>query len=508
MVSIVPESEIFSIFRNLNYKAWFALAEFVDNSLQSYLDWKRDPSSNGCPPVLIVDINISDDGQSQKIIIEDNARGIALKDFDRAFKVASRPPNNDLGLHEFGMGMKTSGFWFSNYWRVRTSVYGESVERVMQFDLTSILSQRISEIEPFEVPGSKLKSYTIIELEELNQFPRGQTLAKVKRYLASIYRRFLTSGELILTLNGEALSFESPRILEAPYVRDESSNPPIIFWKKSVSIDLGNDRKVVGWVGLKDTVSASNTGFALFRRGRLVQGGPDDPYSPESICSTRNKHQFLRLFGELDVQGFGVTHTKDAIDWRTFEDEFIEKLKEELKSGDHDFIFQATHYRIDKPKQDVVHLLTNQVEVPIARSQELFSEVLTILQSSSQLPVPDELVNSAISSDERKFETQLEDGSIWSALVRIVDRQDSDFLRISAQGDGSISDKHGSVELEISTSHPFFISYADPDLENMEPLMQFLGVLAISIGYSKLLGAKHQTFLDTLNRIAFRWSSG
>ncbi len=29
---------ILSVLRHLNYKPWFALAEFVDNSLQSYLD--------------------------------------------------------------------------------------------------------------------------------------------------------------------------------------------------------------------------------------------------------------------------------------------------------------------------------------------------------------------------------------------------------------------------------------------------------------------------------------
>jgi hypothetical protein len=35
-VGIRPNSSILSILSHLNYKAWFAVAEFVDNSLQSY----------------------------------------------------------------------------------------------------------------------------------------------------------------------------------------------------------------------------------------------------------------------------------------------------------------------------------------------------------------------------------------------------------------------------------------------------------------------------------------
>jgi hypothetical protein len=506
MVSIVPESEIFSIFRNLNYKSWFALAEFVDNSLQSYLDWKREPNTPGCPSALIVDIKLIDDANGQKIIIQDNARGIALKDFDRAFKVASRPVKSELGLHEFGMGMKTAGFWFSNRWRVRTSVYGEALERVMEFDLNQILTNRISDIEPYEIPGSKNSSYTIIELESINQFPRGQTLAKVKRYLASIYRRFLISGELELRLNGEELNFDPPKVLLAPYVRDSSENPDQILWKKDVSIELGGDRRVVGWVGLKDTVSSANTGFALFRRGRLVQGGPDDPYSPEAICATKNKHQFLRLFGELDVQGFGVTHTKDAIDWREYEEEFIEKLKIQLKTGDQDFIYQATHFRLDKPKPEAVATLVDQVDIPISRAPEFFNDILGLLSTQRDEAVPEIQSNSKAALEERSFTHRLDDGSEWRATVRVIESRDSDLIKISASND-DLGTANGSVNLEISTGHPFFLAYADPDLDNMEPLMQFLGVLAISIGYSKLLGAKHQTLIETLNRIAFRWSS-
>lgn len=34
-IEIRPEVTILSVLRHLNYKAWFALAEFIDNALQS-----------------------------------------------------------------------------------------------------------------------------------------------------------------------------------------------------------------------------------------------------------------------------------------------------------------------------------------------------------------------------------------------------------------------------------------------------------------------------------------
>ncbi len=512
MVNITPESEIFSIFKSLDYKAWYALAEFVDNSVQSYEDWGKDRHSSARPKQLEVKIDIFEEGDKRKITISDNARGIELKDFERAFRVASRPPGHAKGLNEFGMGMKTAGFWFANRWQVRTSVYGETLARMMLFDLGDILNNKVTEIEPIEFPESRDASFTIIELEQLNQFPKGQTLGKVKRYLASIYRRHLSSGQLDIKVNGESLRFEAPGILKVANVREPDSEP--IIWKRQVSLEFGGDKKISGWVGLKDKATVTNSGFALFRRGRLVQGGPDDPYSPREICSTSNKIQYMRLFGELDVQGFGVTHTKDSIDWAGLEEEFIEKLKIELKGGDFDFIHQATHYKVAKPRNEISEGdltpsdLTSQISVPIERAPQLFEEISQINRRHADVELPEILERTAPSEAERVFEHTLENGSTWKAHVRIVNSQGTELIRVSSDLEPSGDVPNGAVEIEINTGHPFFITYADPDWQNLEPLLQFLGVLSIGVGYSRYEGGRYQALVDSINRIALRWHSG
>ena len=102
-VDIRPTVGYLSILPSISYKPWYAIAEFVDNSLQSYLDkkskLKKIHSSNW---KLRIGIYIT----AYKIQIIDNAGGIAEKDYSRAFRAAARPEKRD-GLSEFGMGMKT-----------------------------------------------------------------------------------------------------------------------------------------------------------------------------------------------------------------------------------------------------------------------------------------------------------------------------------------------------------------------------------------------------------------
>src|SRR5689334_21270931 len=89
-VSIRPGVSILSVLRHLNYKPWFALAEFVDNSVQSYLDNKAALEAiQGADFKLRVRIDV--DPASAQISIKDNAAGIARDQFPRAFRPAAIP---------------------------------------------------------------------------------------------------------------------------------------------------------------------------------------------------------------------------------------------------------------------------------------------------------------------------------------------------------------------------------------------------------------------------------
>ena len=129
-VDIRPGVSVLAVLRYLNYKPWFALAEFVDNAIQSYLSSRdRLDLADGGSQRLRVSIEI-DSAPPGRITIRDNAAGIAGSEFPRAFRPAVVPLDAS-GLSEFGMGMKSAACWFSSHWRVRTKAVGEPVERTV-----------------------------------------------------------------------------------------------------------------------------------------------------------------------------------------------------------------------------------------------------------------------------------------------------------------------------------------------------------------------------------------
>ena len=102
-VSIATKPLVYSAFRYINNKVYNALAEYVDNSIASFLHHKDFLTKLNPKGKLSVYITIDVDNDT--IIIEDNAFGIEAKDYDRAFELANIPLDSS-GLNEFGMGMK------------------------------------------------------------------------------------------------------------------------------------------------------------------------------------------------------------------------------------------------------------------------------------------------------------------------------------------------------------------------------------------------------------------
>src|SRR5882672_1170506 len=98
-VSIRPGVSVLSVLRHLNYKPWYALAEFVDNAVQSFLS-RRD-ELGGERAVLAVEITL-DPEPPGRLIIRDDAAGIEDAVYPRAFRPAEIPPDRS-GLSEFGM---------------------------------------------------------------------------------------------------------------------------------------------------------------------------------------------------------------------------------------------------------------------------------------------------------------------------------------------------------------------------------------------------------------------
>jgi hypothetical protein len=212
VILIRPKVAMYAAFARLNYKPWYALAEFVDNALQSALSnmdaLQAASRGNYCLSVEI-------DANEERIEIRDNAAGIQESAYARAFLPASPPPDTS-GLSEFGLGMKAAASWFARNWCVRTSALGEPIERSITFDIPRIVETNCEELEPSESPARREAHFTAISLSNLQVRPKGRTLGKIRDHLSSIYRIFIRDGVLELRFNGELLTFEPSRVSRGP----------------------------------------------------------------------------------------------------------------------------------------------------------------------------------------------------------------------------------------------------------------------------------------------------
>ena len=152
---------------------------------------------------------------------------------------------------------------------------------------------------------------------------------------------------LRLTTGGrtEELVYEPPELLEAPYHRTPSA--PAVLWRQEFVVDF-DDRKVSGWAGVMKSGSHVRAGFSVFRRRRLVDGSIGETYKPSLIFGSPNSFASQRVVGELYVEGFDVTHTKDGIQWHGYEDEVLESIRRQIDSPRRPLLDQADGYRARK----------------------------------------------------------------------------------------------------------------------------------------------------------------
>ena len=480
-VNIRPGVNILSVLPHLNYKAWFALGEFVDNSIQSSISRRRNLTAvSGSDYVLQVHINF--EAHDNMIIVTDNAAGISTSDFGRAFRPAEIPPDT-TGLSEFGMGMKSAACWFCPQWRVRTSALGENIERTVIFDIEQIVNDSIEELYIIPRPVSKDKHYTEIRLENIHRFPKGRTIGKIKDHIASIYRVFLRKGLMELFLDGERLNYEDPKILVAPSFKNPDG--PKITWKRDINIDLGRGKCATGFVAIRETGSTKLAGLALFRRSRLVLGSVDETYRPRDIFGNTNSFPYQRLFGEIHLKGFRVSHTKDGVKWEENEDNFLRKLYQALSTDDLPIIRQARNYRTKtdalNSRQRASRAAQNVADL-FKKINILPDDTLDTLETDDQSNVVEELEPLVESEREEVQFNFFFRNRPWIVTVELsyVDSgREPDWLSIRSRPT-IVDPEPREVVIRVAMLHPFMTQYSNLDSQGITAVLNIAAAIALS----------------------------
>jgi hypothetical protein len=475
-INIRPGVSILSVLRHLNYRPWYAMAEFVDNSLQSFLNYREELGKIGVSKVDVA-IELNDDGH--RVTVRDNAAGIHERDYARAFRPAEIPPDRS-GLAEFGMGLKSASCWFAPEWSVRTAALGEALERTVAFNIDRIVRDELEELVVKTRSVGPFDHYTEIVLNELFRPLRGRTIGKIKEHLGSIYRIFLRKGLLELRFDGERLNYDDPAVLVAPFFRQPDGEPR--QWRKDIDFDFGEGQHVYGFAALRERASTAEAGFALFRRDRLIQGSRDEAYRPPFIFGASNSFTYQRLFGELHLEGFDVSHTKDGFQWEEHEEIVLELLKEKLDEEPLPLLAQAEGHRIRVRPEQVRAGAQAAVNHTAAVIEHDVPPVLEgqLTDPPVAAPTPEALPQAQLAS-RRTIQIEC-DGVPWEIDLELsTDPGVGDWLYLSERATPP-EQVTGARRLgiRVSLTHPFMERFGGTDASHIEPLLRVAAALALA----------------------------
>lgn len=466
-IDIRPESDIYGTYRRLSYTPWYAIAEFVDNSTQNYFDNEQALRSQDGFDRL--EISITYDRHEGALTVVDNAIGMGRDDLSRAVRL-NKPPTDTSGRSEFGLGLKTAACWLGPRWTVVSKKLGEHEELSVTIDVDRFREERPTSVSvDSRTVGRQDSHYTRVEVTGLNDHNRkfvGRTVGKIKENLASMYRRDLASGSVRITFNDEALGTSSYEFLTT----QEAGKS--VEWRKEVNFGV-DGLHVSGWIAILAKGRQREAGFHLFRRGRMIRGGAGQGWKPVEIFGSGNSFQSQRLIGELDLDEWPVSHTKDAFDWEGhLEDELIKSLAKEAD----DYVRKAKEYRVtdDKATLDTVEAAHVMERAAVELSDEDLAAVMMIIDEGlADPPIEEELaLEDLLSVGERLGEpTVIRPGARGLPTVRIWIEDDahplSPYLRVAMP-------KDDEMLLSVNGKHPFVEEFVAGDLEALHLYLHFL----------------------------------
>lgn len=476
-LNIQPPASILNVFSRLSYKPWYAIAEFVDNSTQSYISHSDELSKSPGFEKLIV--NVKYDAETNTLTIIDNAYGMEIDRFRDAILLDSRNESQS-GRNEFGMGLKTAASWFGKVWKVTSTQYGSTNRYTATVDIPKLDELHLQNTRIYRDYVAVDAHGTEIIIEQVTKKITGsRTIGKIRDLLSSMYRRDINNRNIEIWFNDEPIVFEEYPVLTN--FRGKS-------WKKELDFAVDFDGKsyhVTGFVAIMNPGSFPKAGFALFRQDRVVIGGTDSNYKPAQIFGQAQSQKSLKLFGELNMNDFPVNQAKDGFIWDDgLEDAFIDALKDNIQEY------------IDIADMSIKER-ANEIQFSDQASSELQQDVTTIIDNafstedenanSSEEKQPD-AANTEETSGENNASSESSEDDITEYIETVLNVEPTDEIVSTTRSysvpmspvihvDFSVQWARGSnkywieytetetdkYEVLINIDHPFFMPFTKED---------------------------------------------
>lgn len=438
-------------YSRLSYTMWYALAEFVDNSTQSRLNYGSLIDDVLKHEGRALEVSIIHDPIFREMRIDDNSIGMSRDRLVEALKIA-HPTKDSKGRSRYGMGMKTAACWLGSRWSISTCEWDSGVEWTAEVDIESIAHHN-GKVRLTAKTVGKDEHYTRIRIRDLRRRIQSRTEETIREYLGSMYMFDLRPSDdeqipLVLTFNGTLITppIDSDWDIDGTGKKYYKELPPTLIGGKSVQ----------GWVGVLKKGGRKFGGFSLFQNGRQIKGFPT-AWKPSDIFGgvddeAANNLVAQRLTGVLLLDhDFAVSHTKDAVLFENNEeDELIKFLDKETA----DYRRYATTRRTSRPHtlskekiRDIVQSLTNEftsAEMKDAVNMAQLPPIETIL-ANNQTRI------ASLTASDHVATLQVTDR--LKIVVSLQDRSENDpYLTMSPAA------TPGEVHVIINALHPYYQS--------------------------------------------------
>lgn len=508
-LNIQPPASILNVFSRLSYKPWYAIAEFVDNSTQSYISHSDELSKSPGFEKLIV--NVKYDAETNTLTIIDNAYGMEIDRFRDAILLDSRNESQS-GRNEFGMGLKTAASWFGKVWKVTSTQYGSTNRYTATVNIPKLDELHLQNTRIYRDYVAVDAHGTEIIIEQVTKKITGsRTIGKIRDLLSSMYRRDINNRNIEIWFNDEPIVFEEYPVLTN--FRGKS-------WKKELDFAVDFDGKsyhVTGFVAIMNPGSFPKAGFALFRQDRVVIGGTDSNYKPAQIFGQAQSQKSLKLFGELNMNDFPVNQAKDGFIWDDgLEDAFIDALKDNIQEY------------IDIADMSIKER-ANEIQFSDQASSELQQDVTTIIDNafstedenanSSEEKQPD-AANTEETSGENNASSESSEDDITEYIETVLNVEPTDEIVSTTRSysvpmspvihvDFSVQWARGSnkywieytetetdkYEVLINIDHPFFMPFTKED--GFQKVLEKFALSFILAERQAKLGSSKQGYIQS-----------
>lgn len=473
-IDVTPNVNFLTTLRNSGYNNYTAIADIVDNSLDTDVNSKN---------VRIIVKKSKEDYDYIKIC--DDGCGMDINTLDEAFKLgAITGKNKTLDLGSYGTGLKAAALSIGREFEVRTKSVNDEFY-VATYDLDELINGnqfqipvRIGsseEYDEFRTLNGDSETGTIVTITKLDRVTNNNiTTFKdiLKNKISLIYKYFIDELNIKIYVNNEVVESFDPMYRKENYTKCLTSNEKFKYDEHDFKFSIYDIEKVNETISRKINRNQSNAGLYIYRNNRLVGSGLD-----LGMVGKLGDGHLNGLRIELFVNG-----DCDDLFGSTFNKMIHETDKNDIDQGFRD-VCQSSF----KPYIKSIKSKEENKETSNEPSDDIKKELDDSIKSINITPFIDipKLRGMNSKREEPVIQKEIKNPGSKPGQTRSRDDKFCDyrFIRLGENGLMFKAVKeHGLYILEINQEHPFWVKFmSKASIETKDVMLKLLISLGISL---------------------------